>query len=84
MTKIVADNETSQSQANDAASAPDVPQTGRQEVHDALLDASDELSTVRNEVNGTGNSELDASLLDSVSGGMVFTSQPSHKNPLPH
>lgn len=55
-----------------AASAADVPQERRQKVHDALLDASDELSPVRNEANGSGNSELDESLLDGVAGGFAF------------
>jgi hypothetical protein len=73
MTKNAAD-ELSQNQTNDAATAPDMPQSGRQKVHDVLRDASDELSPVRNEANGSGNSELDESLLDSVTGGMVFTS----------
>jgi hypothetical protein len=80
MTKNAAD-EPSKNHTNDADSAPDMPQSRRQEVHDVLLDASDELSPVSNEANGSGNSEIDESLLDSVTGGMVFTSQPAVRPP---
>jgi hypothetical protein len=73
MTRNAAD-EPNQNQTDDTASAPDMPQSGRQKVHDALLDASDELSPARNEANGSGNSELDESLLDTVTGGFVFRS----------
>lgn len=75
MTKNATD-EANRNETNDTAAAPN--RSVRQKVHDALLEASDELSPARNEANGSGNSELDEALLDTVTGGYAFRTSNSN------